>query len=194
MVGLMLRSGGRAIWCKTLKKASPPERAQLYHGWTGCGWCCAEPAAPRLEHLWNAKKIEKYTIHPASNHQSHRVSSKLNKASSAQQQPPSWSDFQANVALRFQSFALVLNWKKNRKTSVSKTVQQLGPKARNSNCSNQILFFERKPNVFYLGQMCLEHFFLICFASLQDADWGHLYKSKMSLHWNLLKAKFIHYR
>lgn len=99
----------------------------------------------------------RYTLHPITNHTV--WAPKLNKASSAQQQPPSWSDFQANVALRFQSFALVLNWKKNRKTSVSKTVQQLGPKARNSNCSNQILFFERKPNVFYLGQMCLEHFF-----------------------------------
>ena len=51
--------------------------------------------------------------------------------------------------------ALFLNWKKNRKTNVSKTGQQLGPKARNSTCSNQILFFERKPNVLHLGQMCL---------------------------------------
>lgn len=36
------------------------------------------------------------------------------------------------------SVAPVLNWKKNRKTSVSKRVQQLGPKARNSKCFNQI--------------------------------------------------------
>lgn len=60
----------------------------------------------------------------------------------------------------FKSFALVFNWKKNRKTNVSKTVQQLGPKARNSNGSNQILFFKRKPNVLYVGQMCFEQFFL----------------------------------
>lgn len=91
---------------------------------------------------------------------------------------PSSNVSQANVALWLKSVALVFNWKKNRKTSVSKTVQQLGPKARNSNSSNQILFFKRKPNVFYLGQMCLELFFLmLCkFAGC----WCHLYKTKMS--------------
>lgn len=62
-------------------------------------------------------------------------------------------------------FAPVLNWKKNRKTNVSKTVQQLGPEARNSNWSNQICSLK--------GSQMFSTFlstFISRFASLQDAD------------------------
>lgn len=83
---------------------------------------------------------------------------------------------QANVALWLKSVGLVLNWKKNRKTNVSKTVQHLGPKARNSNSSNQISFYKRKPNVFYLGQMCLEHFFFLTLCK-SSGYWWHLYST-----------------
>ncbi len=161
MIGFMLGSGGHTGRYKTHRDGSPPGWVQLCHGWTGCGWCCAALTAPCLVHLSTAKKVKKSQIFFPSNHKSTPVRSNLNWAFSTQQQPPSSNVSQANVALWLKSVALVLNWKKNRKTSVSKTVQQLGPKARNSNCSNQILFFKRKPNVFYLGQMCLEHFFLM---------------------------------
>lgn len=71
-----------------------------------------------------------------------------------------------------------LNWKKNRKTNVSKTVQQLGPKARNWNCSNQILFFKRKPFFLLQTDVHFALFFLMFYKFGRCAY--HLFKIKIN--------------
>lgn len=152
--------------------SSPPGQVQLCCGWTGCGWCDL-PTASHLKHLQIAKKIEKSCVFLSSNHFSApwKLQPKL-RIFYPTTTPTPQKVSQANVAWWFKSAALGLNWKKNRKTNVSKRVQQLGPEARNCNCPNQILFFKRKPNIFCPGQMWL--WLILCFASLQDAAVIHM--------------------
>lgn len=76
-------------------------------------------------------------------------------------------------------FFFGLNWKKNRKTNVSKTVQQLGPKARNWNCSNQILFFKRKP--FFLLQTDVH--FALFFLMFYKFGWCAYHLFKIKINW-----------
>lgn len=57
-----------------------------------------------------------------------QISSHLTRTSSAQQQTSCSHVSRANSASCPETFALILNWKKNRKTNVSKTDQQLGSK------------------------------------------------------------------
>lgn len=47
---------------------SPPGGAPLCHGWTGCGWCCAAPAASHLVHLPIRADMSSCTFAPSNLH------------------------------------------------------------------------------------------------------------------------------
>lgn len=101
---------------------SPPGAAPLCHGWTECGWCCAAPAASHLVHLPITANFELLHICCIRFTFSAHERPTLNKESSAQQQPPPFFKLpKANVAFWLRGVASGLNWKKNRKTNVSKT-------------------------------------------------------------------------